>query len=44
MNKSISQNNQSDNQISKSIRNFFTRFHISAALKDANAYKKKGIP
>ena len=44
MNKSITQDNQNDNQISKSIRNFFTRFHISAALRDANAYKKKGIP
>ena len=38
MNKSITQ----DNQISKSIRRFFTRFHLSSALKDANAYKKKG--
>lgn len=44
MNKSITQDNQNDKQISKSIRNFFTRFHISAALRDANAYKKKGIP
>lgn len=44
MNKSITQDNQNDNQISKSFRSFFTRFHISAALRDANAYKKKGIP
>ena len=42
MNKSITQNNQDDNQISKSIRRFFTRFHLSSALKAANAYKKKG--
>ena len=42
MNKSITQNNQNDNQISKSIRRFFTRFHLSSALKAANAYKKKG--
>lgn len=42
MNKSITQDNQNDNQISKSIRRFFTRFHLSSALKAANAYKKKG--
>lgn len=44
MNKSITQNNQNDNQISKTIRKFFTRFHLSSALKAANAYKKKGTP
>jgi hypothetical protein len=42
MKKSITQDNQNDNQISKSIRRFFIRFHISSALKAANAYKKKG--
>ena len=44
MNNSITQDNQNDKQISKSIRRFFTRFHISSALKAANAYKKKGTP
>ncbi len=44
MNKSITQDIQNDNQISKSIRRFFTRFHLSSALKAANAYKKKGAP
>lgn len=44
MNKSITQDNQNDKQISTSIRKFFTRFHVSSALKAANAYKKKGIP
>lgn len=44
MNKIITQDNKNDNQISKSIRNFFTRFHLSSALKAANAYKKKGTP
>src|SRR5574344_416815 len=44
MNKSITQNNQNDNQISKSIKRFFTRFHVSSALKASNAYKKKGTP
>ncbi len=44
MNKSITQVNQNDKQISKSIKRFFTRFHISSALKASNAYKKKGIP
>lgn len=44
MNKSITQDDQNDNQISKSIRRFFTRFHLSSALKAANAYKKKGTP
>jgi hypothetical protein len=43
MNKSITQNDQNDKQISKSIKIFFKRFHISSALKEANAYKKKGI-
>ena len=42
MNKSITQDNLNDKQISKSIRKFFTRFHLSSALKAANAYKKKG--
>ncbi|WP_207637866.1 hypothetical protein, partial [Enterocloster clostridioformis] len=28
MNKSITQDNQNDNQISKSIRRFFTRFRV----------------
>lgn len=44
MNKSITQDNQNDKQISTSIRKFFTRFHVSSALKAANAYKKKGVP
>jgi len=44
MNKSITQDTQNDNQISKTIQSFFTRFHISSALKSANAYKRKGIP
>lgn len=43
MNKSITQDAQNDNQISKTIRRFFTRFHISSALESANAYKSKGI-
>ena len=42
MNKSITQATQNDKQISKSIKRFFTRFHISSALKAANAYKRKG--
>ncbi len=36
MNKSITQATQNDKQISKSIKRFFTRFHISSALKAAN--------
>ena len=44
MDKSITQNTQNDNQISKTIQRFFARFHISSALKAANAYKKKGFP
>ncbi len=44
MNKSITQDNQNDKQISTSIRRFFTRFHVSSALKAANAYKKKRVP
>lgn len=41
---SIPQATQNDKQISKSIKRFFIRFHVSSALKSANAYKKKGIP
>lgn len=44
MNKIITQDNQNDNQISKSIRSFFTLFHLLAILKVANAYKKKVTP
>lgn len=44
MNKSITQATQNDKQISKSIKRFFIRFHISSALKASNAYKKKGVP
>ena len=44
MNKSITQATQNDKQISKSIKRFFTRFHISSALKASNAYKRKGTP
>ena len=44
MDNSITQANQNDKQISKSIKRFFMRFHISSALKAANAYTKKGIP
>ena len=44
MNKSITQATQNDKQISKSIKRFFTRFHISSVLKAANAYKRKGTP
>ena len=36
MNKSITQSTQNDKQISKSNKRFFTRFHISSALKAAN--------
>ena len=44
MNKSITQATQNDKQISNSIKKFFTRFHVSSALKASNAYKKKGVP
>lgn len=40
MNKSITQDNQNDKQISESIKRFFARFHISSALKASNAYKQ----
>lgn len=44
MNKSITQDDQNDKQISESIKRFFHRFHISSALSASNAYKKKGVP
>ena len=43
MNKSITQDTQNDNQISKTIRRFFTRFHVSSALKAVNAYKERAF-
>ena len=43
MDNGITQANQNDKQISKSIKRFFTRFHISFASKVSNAYKEKGI-
>ena len=42
--KSITQVNQNDKKIPKTVKRFFTRFHISSALKAANAYKQKGFP
>lgn len=42
--KSITQITQNDKQLSKSIKTFFIKFHISSALKASNAYKKKGLP
>ena len=44
MNTIITQATQNDKQISKSIKRFFLRFHISSDLKESNAYKKRGIP
>lgn len=44
MNKSIPQATHDDKHISKSIKFFLNRFHISSALKASNAYKKKGTP
>ena len=44
MNKSITQHTQNEHQIPITIRRFFTRFHVSSALKSSNAYKKKGFP
>ena len=43
MNKSITQATQNDKQISKSIKRFFTRFHVSSALKASNAYKNGSL-
>ena len=42
MNNSITQDNQNDNQISKTIKRFFSRFHGTSALKASGAYHKKG--
>ena len=41
MTKSITQITQNDKQLSKSIKKFFIKFHISSALKASNAYKKE---
>ena len=42
MAKIISQNDYDSKQITDSIRYFFERFHLSAALKASNAKKSKG--
>lgn len=44
MNNSITQDNQNDNQISQTIKRFFSRFHVTSALKASGAYHKKGTP
>ena len=44
MNNSITQHSQNDNQISKTIKRFFPRFHVTSALKASGAYHKKGTP
>ncbi len=41
---SITQNYQIDNKVSTSIKSFFKKYRISAALRLSNAYKSKGIP
>ncbi|WP_434578451.1 IS4 family transposase [Thermoanaerobacterium thermosaccharolyticum] len=41
---SITQNYQIDNKVSNSIKSFFKKYRISAALRLSNAYKSKGIP
>ena len=42
--QSITQDNQNDKILSEKIQSFFKRFHVTSALKAANAYKKKGFP
>lgn len=44
MNTSIPQNSQNDKDFFSSVQIFFKRFHVSSALKAANAYKSKGTP
>lgn len=39
--QSITQDNQNDKVLSEKIQSFFKRFHVTSALKAANAYKKK---
>ena len=39
----VAQNDQNEKQFSLSIKSFFTRFHIGSILREANAYKEKGI-
>ena len=42
--KSITQDYQNDKNISSSIKSFFKKYKVTAALKVSNAYKSKGIP
>ena len=41
--KSITQDYQNDKKVSTSIKGFFKKYQVSAALRAANAYKSKGI-
>jgi len=41
--KSITQDYQIDKTVSSSIKSFFKKYKVSAALRTANAYKSKGI-
>ena len=38
MNNSITQADQNDSQISKTIKRIFTRFHVTSALKASGVY------
>ena len=42
MNKSITQATQNDKQISKSIKRFFTRFHVSSGFESVQCLQKEG--
>ena len=44
MTQSITQDIQNDKVLTEKIQSFFKRFHVTSALKAANAYKKKGFP
>jgi hypothetical protein len=41
--KSITQDYRIDKTVSLSIKSFFKKYKVSAALRAANAYKSKGI-
>ncbi|KXG73930.1 hypothetical protein [Thermotalea metallivorans] len=40
----VSQKIKVENGFSRTVDIFFKKFHISSMLKEANAYKEKGIP
>lgn len=40
----VSQKMKAENRFTMTVENFFKKFSVGSILKEANAYKEKGIP